>query len=389
MLDDATLRLLSEGRNLDVLGCELEVRPHRILANPAGYEMQDFLSASYLGISDDADLVEACHETLRRQGLYRYSSPVFRCSRTETDLRSMLADATGLPSVRFYSSVSLLHVDMLGAMAGKSPVYVDRSAHYSIFRALRGCAFKKYAHNDLNALRSMVHADGSGLIVTDSVFSMSGEVVDISEIGAFGLAESCCVYLDDSHGVGVLEGKFVSAGQRLVATGADVVYVGTLGKAMSCPLAFVCYDAESAVGKKIERRGLSYVFSGRPSDLEFEVACVAVRNHLAGRYDENLGRLNKYCRHIVDYIGPHLQDSMRVTTDGWGIVALWVGELPAFRTLCIALRSAEIAFDVVGFPAVERGTFLARFCVSAAHAQGQIDQLCASLLAGIKDLRPS
>lgn len=101
------------------------------------------------------------------------------------------------------------NVGLIAALSGRSrTIFADKLNHASLNQGclLSGGDFKRYAHCDFERLEQMVARDGNKekLIVSDTVFSMDGDVADLGRLRGIAEKNHALLYLDDAHGSGVL-----------------------------------------------------------------------------------------------------------------------------------------------------------------------------------------
>ncbi|HSO97815.1 MAG TPA: aminotransferase class I/II-fold pyridoxal phosphate-dependent enzyme, partial [Solirubrobacteraceae bacterium] len=209
-------------------------------------------SNNYLGLAEHPRVREAAARAARELGAGSGSARLVSGTMTiHETLEARLAAFEGREAALLFGSGYMANLGVLSALAGRGDVVLsDALNHASI---IDGCRLARaetvvYRHCDLDHLAwELARTRGRGaLIVTDSVFSMDGDVAPLAEIVELARRHGARVVVDEAHGTGALgpggRGGCAAAG---VAEQVDVI-VGTLGKALGSYGAYAACDAEIA-----------------------------------------------------------------------------------------------------------------------------------------------
>jgi 8-amino-7-oxononanoate synthase len=215
-----------------------------------GRELVNFSSNDYLGLAADPRLAAAAARAARRFGSGAGASPLV--SGLLPPLRSLeraLARWEETEAALVFSSGFAANLAVLGGLAGPADaVFSDAANHASLIDGCRlsRAAVHVYRHADLDHLSDLLRAAGAGarrrFLVSDSVFSMDGDLAPLS--GLLELAErfDAILVLDEAHATGVLgeAGRGVTDLLPPGTRGLDrLVKVGTLSKALAAQGGFV------------------------------------------------------------------------------------------------------------------------------------------------------
>src|ERR1700733_7042019 len=229
-------------------------------------------SNNYLGLADHPQVREAAAEAAMRWGVGAGASRLISGTMTiHRRLEERLAAFTGRDSCLLFGSGYLANLGVIGALArAGDTVFSDELNHASI---VDGCRLSRaevvvYRHADPeHLLWSMRHRSGrrdagSSLIVTDSVFSMDGDVAPLEAIVELAQAAGARLVVDEAHAIGTYGpgGRGVLAQQGLEDEVAPIV--GTLGKALGSYGAYVCGDEETV--RYLLNTSRSFIFSTAP-----------------------------------------------------------------------------------------------------------------------------
>jgi glycine C-acetyltransferase/8-amino-7-oxononanoate synthase len=225
-------------------------------------------SNNYLGLADHPRVREAAAEAAMRWGVGAGASRLVSGTMTiHRRLEDRLAEFKGRESALLFGSGYLANSGTIAALARSGDViFSDELNHASI---IDGCRLSRadvfvYDHRDADHLRwGIARAEGRGaLIVTDSVFSMDGDVAPLEEIVELAQRFGLRTLVDEAHATGALgpggRGALAEAG---LEDQVDVI-VGTLGKALGCYGAFVACDHR--MSRYLINAARPFIFSTAP-----------------------------------------------------------------------------------------------------------------------------
>jgi len=338
-----------------------------VLAQSASAEgsLLDFSSNDYLGLSQHPDVVSALH-TATQVG--SGGSRLLAGAHTAHQLlEEELASFVGREKALLFSSG---YHAALGAIGGLARVvhagYSDQLNHACLIDGLRLTKLTKtiYPHATLPAL-----GDESKLVITESVFGMEGDAIDIAAL-VRSLGSDDVLLIDEAHALGVL-GEHGGG----LAYGIDdprVVVIGTLSKAFGAHGGFVAGPAP--VIDFLQTVARTFIFDTALPPVLADAARIAVR--LARTYDAqraHLLRLALDLRRQLRTLGFRVPDG-----DG-PIVNVIVGDARATLDLSRRLREAGVNAPAIRPPTVPNGTSRIRITLRATHSEPDVDRLVAAL----------
>lgn len=329
-------------------------------------------SNNYLGFADAPAITDAMHRSLERDGAGAGASRLISGTMSiHREAEQALAAMVHLPSALLFTSGYAANVGAVQALFGAGDyVFSDALNHASL---IDGCRLSRasvgvYPHGDLAALERLLRARPRGaraVIVTESVFSMDGDLADLVALRALADAHGAALFVDEAHALGVFGpgGAGLSCARGVVPD----VLVGTLGKAFGAAGAFVAGDP--SVIQLVENRARSYVFStaAAPALAAAAVAAVTLVRHADERRATLLGhaqRLRTALR-ALDYM----------VLDGESpIVPVLLGSPARAVALASALREHGCFVQAIRPPTVPRGTSRLRLVPMATHSDAQIER---------------
>lgn len=347
-----------------------------------GRDCINFCSNDYLGLAADPRVAQAAQRALDVSGTGSGASALISgYNREHRLLEDALAEFTGYPRVLLFSSGWAANCGVLRALLGREDVLVaDELNHASLIDGgrLSGADYRRVRHADIAGFEAAL-ADTQGrnaLVVTDSVFSMDGDLAPLPQLSALCRVRGASLMTDDAHGFGVLGEQGRGAGEWLGVR--PDIYVATLGKSLGAAGAFVA-GSETLIEYLIQR-ARSWVFSTAPPPAIAAAAREALRILIAEperrqRVQANVARLMRGAEQLGIRLGP----PHAAQQGGVPILPLLIGE--AERTMALSRALFERGCWVAGIrpPTVPTGTSRLRITLSAEHSAEQIDVLLEAL----------
>ena len=196
---------------------------------------------NYLGLSDNAELIEAAKASYDQWG-FGLSSVRFICGTQQIhkDLEKKVADFVGMDDAILYSSCFDANGGLFETILGEEDAIIsDELNHASIIDGIRLCKAKRYRYknNDMEDLKAKLEeAKAAGaqtmLISTDGVFSMDGYIANLQAICDLADEYDALVMVDDSHAVGFMGDHGHGTAEFCGVEGRVDIITGTLGKAL-------------------------------------------------------------------------------------------------------------------------------------------------------------
>ena len=360
-------------------------RIRRVLESPQGVEVRvdgenllAFCSNDYLGLANNARVTAAFQNGAQRHGVGSGASHlVTGHSVAHHALEEELAAFVGAERVLLFSTGYMANLGVVSALLDRhATVFEDKLNHASLIDAARmsGARVQRYAHGDLTKLATQLDAkEGDGLILTDGVFSMDGDVADVARMAALAQRYAAWLLVDDAHGLGVLGAHGRGTLERFgLRPQTPLILLGTLGKAFGTFGAFIAGD-EDLVEYLIQRaRPYIYTTALPPAVAEATRASLHIVREEGWRRDVLNARIAQF-RAGAAQLGLTLLDSPTP------IQALILGEAHAAVAASEALRARGILVPAIRPPTVPAGSARLRITFSAQHSAQQVERLLAAL----------
>jgi 8-amino-7-oxononanoate synthase len=348
-----------------------------------GRELIDFSSNDYLGLSRHPALIERSREWASRYGTGAGASRLVRGTfEAHAAVEARLAALKGTEAALLFASGWQANAAVLPALfaarEGPALVFADRLVHASLHHGCQAAGVRqiRFRHNDLAHLETLLAEHeaepGRRFILTESVFSMDGDQVDLDRLTAIAGRWSAFLYLDEAHATGVIGPR--GMGLSGLAPGQVDLSMGTFSKAMG---SFGAYVAGSRVLIDYLVNACSgFVFTTAPpppvlgaidAALDLVPGMDAERAHLQ--------RLAQRLRMGLDQAGV---DTLASTTQ---IVPAVIGDEVHALEAARRLEAEGMLAVAIRPPTVPKGSSRIRFALSAAHAEADVERLLAAVCA--------
>ena len=347
------------------------------VALKSGREVINLCANNYLGLSDNAELIEAGRKALTQYG-YGMSSIRFICGTQEehTDLETKLSRFLGFEDTILYSSCFDANAGLFETLLGPEDAIIsDALNHASIIDGVRLCKAKRYryANSDMDDLAAQLQAATAAgarfkLIATDGVFSMDGFIAKLSEICDLADRYDAMVMVDDSHAVGFIGQTGRGSIEHCNVLGRVDIVTGTLGKALGgASGGYTC--AKREVVDWLRQRSRPYLFSNTlaPVIAATTLKVIDMLEASTERRDQLMNNASHF--------------RARMGAAGFDLLP---GEHPIIPVM---LRDPKLAQDMAArldekgvfvapfsFPVVPRGQDRIRTQMSAAHSLAELDR---------------
>ncbi len=198
-----------------------------------------FCSNNYLGLADHPALAEAAKAAADEYGTGSGASRlVSGTMRIHRELEDAVARFKNTEAAIVFPTGYMANAGTIQALAGRGDtVYCDRLNHASIFDGCRlsGATLRVYPHKDVGGLRRLLgrKREGRALVVTDTVFSMDGDLAPLPDLAEVCERHGAMLMIDEAHATGVLGENGRGAAEHFgIEPGRVPVVMGTLSKAV-------------------------------------------------------------------------------------------------------------------------------------------------------------
>jgi len=361
-----------------------ETRQRKLLASQRdglwievqGQKLLNFASNDYLGLSTNPQVCAAAKAAIDTHGLGSGASrlvsgddPLLHAFERE------FAAWKGFEACLMLGSGMLANIGLLQALADRhTHIFSDKLNHASLVDGARlsGAKVHRYSHLDLSILEAQLQKNTAvkRIIVSDGVFSMDGDAVDVQALLNLAETYDAIVVIDDAHGTGTVgvDGKGL-VGQAGLAGHARLLEVGTLGKALGSYGAYILGSASMIEGLKQRMRTLIY-----STALPVCVLAGAQKALNIIKQGDSIKKLHNNIEFFLENT-----QGLRLLPSQTAIQPILLGSDTQALDAAQKLREAGFFVPAIRPPTVPQGQSRLRVTLSAQHKQQDIQKLIDAL----------
>ncbi|MCX7595354.1 MAG: 8-amino-7-oxononanoate synthase [Fischerella sp.] len=345
-----------------------------------GREVINFASNDYLGLAGDERLIAAATAAVREFGSGCTGSRLLSGHRKlHQELEKAIASLKQTEDAVVFSSGYLANLGTITALVGKRDlILADQYNHSSLKNGaiLSGATTIEYPHCDVQALRSELQRLRQDhrrcLIVTDSVFSMDGDLCPLPALLDLAQEYSCMLLIDEAHATGVLGKTGAGCVEHFGCTGRQLVQIGTFSKALGSLGGYVAGSA--ALIDFLRNRAPTWIYTTALSPADTAAALAAI--NIVQQEPQQRTRLWKnvnYLKTLLQQQLPYLQ----LLPSESPIVCFQLPSAADALKAASKLKSAGIFAPAIRPPTVP--TSRIRISMMATHQATHIEKLIEAL----------
>lgn len=339
-----------------------------------GRELWNFASNDYLGLAHHPAVAAAFIEGIGRYGTGATASRLVTGSAAPHHLlEELLATAKRTEAALTFTSGYNTALSAIPVIVGKGDIVIlDRLAHASLIDAARmsGATLRVFPHNNaerLGAILSKLRAKNISariLVVTESVFSMDGDLCPLAEILAACETHGALLLLDEAHATGVLGAQGMGLAEQLGLQGKIPFQMGTLSKAVGLSGGYLAASRDWIDLIANRARPFIYTTAPPPALAHAALAALGIIRSVEGKtlremLFQNIAILRE---NHPSAIIPHI-----------------LGDNETTLAASAALREKGFLAPAIRFPTVPQGSARLRITVSANHPKEAVEELAREL----------
>jgi len=343
----------------------------------------NFCSNDYLGLAEHSGLRAEVAESVRLSEKVGGTGSRLLSGQTEEwrDLEDEFANFAGTESALFFTTGYAANVGLLSSLVGEDDVvFSDERNHASLIDGMRLSRARKviYPHLNLNALEDALREEAGArwrkVIVSETVFSMDGDIAHLAELATLAEKYNAALILDEAHATGV----HGPAGHGLAAaagiTSKVLAIIHTCGKALASAGAFVCGPA--VLKEYLVNQARTFIFStALPPYFSAQIRA-------ALRLAEGMNDDRALLLHRAAWFRAALQsegfDTARTASQ---IVPVVLGHNDASLDAAEHLQRDGFAVRGIRPPTVPEGGSRLRLSLTARISEGELSRVVQSLVA--------
>jgi 8-amino-7-oxononanoate synthase len=339
-----------------------------------GREMGMYASYSYLGLIGHPRINEAAKSAIDRFGTGTHGVRTLAGSLTiHKELEETIAAFRGADAAVTYTSGYVTNLTVVSTLLGRGDYVIsDKLNHASIVDGcmMSGAKFLRFRHNDMDALEQrlqQVPADVSKLVVSDSVFSMDGDIINFPKMVELCRKYKAWLMIDEAHSIGVLGKTGRGIEEHFGMSGAIDIKMGTLSKTIPSVGGYIA--GKKDLVEYLRHSSRAYIFSAALPPAQAAAAKAAFEVIL-----DEPWRVEKLQKNSTQFIQGIKQRGFNTLFTETAIVPVLCGsDEDAYRMTQEVQHHDTFVLPVVS-PAVPPGMARLRATVTAAHEQEEIEQ---------------
>jgi glycine C-acetyltransferase len=364
-------------------------KAERIITSPQSAEIEledgrkvlNFCANNYLGLADNAEVIQAAKDALDTHG-FGMASVRFICGTQDLhkQLEAKIAAFFGTEDAILYAACFDANGGLFEPLLGEQDAVIsDALNHASIIDGIRLCKAQRYryANSDMADLEAQLQAaDAAGartkLITTDGTFSMDGVIAPLAEITALAAKYNAMVHIDECHCTGFLGDTGRGAAEVHGVMDKIDIFTGTLGKALGGAVGGFTTGRKEVI-ELLRQRSRPYLFS---NSLPPHVVAAGIKVFdmldSAAELRTTLQENTRHFREQMTAAGFDIKPGVHP------IVPVMVYDAPKAQAMASALLDEGIYVTGFFFPVVAKGQARIRTQMSAAHTREQLDRAIAA-----------
>ena len=367
----------------------------KIACNGSGHAPTDTLllaSNSYLDLSNIDELKRSMADAVLKWGTGSGGARLTTGNKTPHDeLEECIAQFKGEEAAITFNTGYMANVGTISALCGKNDfIFSDELNHASIIDGIRlsRASCKVYRHNDIADLeRAIVEAKQDakqdarpfrGLIVTDAVFSMDGDLANLPELLRVAREQDVLLMIDEAHATGVVGKTGRGLAEHYGCAHADVT-VGTLSKAVAAEGGFVA--GRQQLIDFLRNKARSFIFTTAMAPAVAAAACNNLR--YIGSHPERVRQLQDNVKFFCEALK---REGLGVQPSPSAIVPIVVGDEARALEVSATLQERGILIPAIRYPTVARGQARLRASLMATHTQEELQTAATAISQIIKSI---
>ena len=342
-----------------------------------GQELLVFSSNDYLDLARDPRVTAAAADAARRWGAGSGGARLTTGTQPpHAALEAHLARFKGAEAALVYATGYMANVGIISALVGRGDVVLsDELNHASIIDGCRlsGATIVVYRHNDMSDLERKLggtRACRRRLVVSDAVFSMDGDILDLPRFLETCRRHDAFSMIDEAHATGVLGATGRGLCEHFGCGHPDIL-MGTLSKALGSEGGYAC--GSRLLIDWLRNRSRAFIFSTAPGAPAMAAADAALS--VLETEPERVARVRENAAFLVS----ELARLGVATSTQSAIVPVLVGDERRATAIAEALRADGFLIPAIRYPTVARGAARLRVAVMSAHARSDLSRVAAAI----------
>jgi len=351
-----------------------------------GKKVLMFGSNSYLGLTNHPKIKEAAKIAIDKYGTGCAGSRFLNGSLDiHIQLENKLAEYVSKEAAVLFSTGFQVNLGVISCLLDRNDYLIlDEYDHASIIDGSRLSFSRtiKFAHNDMNDLRkklSRLPEDAAKLIVSDGIFSMEGDLVNLPELVKIADEFGANVMMDDAHSLGVIGFNGSGTASHFNLNDSVDLIMGTFSKSLASLGGFIAGDAQTIEYIKHRARSLMFSASMPPASVASVIAALDIIESEPERIDKLWDNTN-YAKKLL------VESGFDIGHSNSPIIPVYIRDNTKTFMITNILQQNGVFVNPVVSPAVPSDSSLIRFSLMATHSFEQIEIAIEKLIEAFKAL---
>ena len=350
-----------------------------------GKEVLNFSSNDYLDLARHPYVIDCARAALDQYGVGSTASRLVTGTLPiHEELEARLAREKGYEAALVFGTGYMANAGTIPVLAGRGDlIFADKLVHASMIDACRLSDAKlvRFAHNDADALEKRLEqyadAEGRKLIITESVFSMDGDIAPLQEIAALAEKHNAMLMIDEAHSTGTFGPNGAGLIREHGLEKSVTVSMGTMSKALAGFGGFIA--CSSSLRRLLVNSARAFIYTTAPPP--------AVIGAALGTLDvlEATPTLGNILQANADYFRSQLHAAGLDTLQSQSqIIPIVIGDNEKALAISQKLREEGIIAAAIRPPTVPVGSARLRISITLAHHVDDLDRAAKTIINAVK-----
>ncbi|HON57060.1 MAG TPA: pyridoxal phosphate-dependent aminotransferase family protein [bacterium] len=343
-------------------------------------ELIDFSSNDYLGFSAHPQVIENCIKCINTYGIGAGAARLMSGNNEiYCILENLLKNLFGKERALIFGSGFLTNSTVIPAITNKNDLIIsDKLAHSSIIHGIKSsdAQHHRFKHNDMNSLESILKKYRQNFkncwIITESIFSMDGDICPLNDLIYLKEKYNCFLYLDESHSFGLFADNGAGLAKQLNCADKIEIIMATFSKAVGSYGGFIV--SSHSICEYLINKARGFIFSTALPPVTLIATITSIK--LFSEERERIINFNK----LVQYTHALLKSKIINTPSASQIIPIIIGD--AQKTIQIAESLISNGFYVLAIrpPTVPQNTARIRISINYHHSKSAIENLIEKMI---------
>jgi len=345
--------------------------------NFQGKDLLMLASNSYLDMSNDPQVKIYTKNIIDEYGVGSGGSRLTTGTTSiHKQLESLLAKFKGTEAALVYNTGYMANVGVISTLCSKEAIiFSDELNHASI---IDGCRLSQakivvYRHNDMNDLEDKIIANpcSRGLIVSDAVFSMDGDIVNLSRLVEIAEKYELFSMIDEAHATGVIGERGLGTVEHYHMDKKPDITMGTLSKAIGSEGGFVC--GKEILIEYLKNKSRSFIFSTSlsPAVMASSIKAIELILNEPQRVQALQGNIQYFCQ--------CLRESGIEADSKSSIIPIVIGNEKKVMEISKELFEQGYYISAIRYPTVKKGSARLRVTLMSTHTKEELKRTAQTI----------